>query len=525
MKDIISFSVPGSMAIYELPVGGTLTRFMAFDLEFFAEQCAEHYKKSRGSGGDDTLAKTLALKEYLRNCHPYCAATLKTEFDKVALDCIIDYICQTERVGLETLWVRYLTSKEPFEKAVFERITDYKSGFAINQWTNLMRMRTYARSKAAVIYGGEETDMAAHRARSLYYDMSFRVAAQKMGFGSDDLPQVRYYSLPLLPEAPQLLRNAANTLEDAMRPLLSKLEKIEPVKGRDCVRDQMAGLALAAIRDIKKPDDFELRQFMQMYRLMPERVFEPVGLKAIIDLEFDQLMQRGFYLKPNGTSYTCEKYSSKKSAPEEEPPPVQAMPETGLPAPSALPVPPAMPSPPAAAMTTGKKRSRGRPKGSVKTKKEVPAPAGDTAPEAEDTAEFIALPDMIHPLPPPPVVRQQKPREDLADNLADDLADVVADDVAWRSGTVATIIRMAEDPDRASSKNRTMQEINNRCNLIWTSMNVRMGWSISSEEASAWFRYLTKLRYGIGMGELEPEALDKFLDATLEVYNILPQDA
>jgi hypothetical protein len=510
MKDIISFSVPGSMAIYELPVGSTLIRFMAFDLEFFAEQCVELYKKSRGSGGNDTLAKAMALKEYLRNCHPYCAATLKTEFDKVALDCIIDHICQTEKVGLETLWVRYLTSKEPFEKAVFERITDYKSGFAINQWTNLMRMRTYARSKAAVIYGDDVADMAAHRARSLYYDMSFRVAAQKLGFGSDDLPQVRYYNLPLLPEAPQLLRNAANTLEEAMKPLLSKLEKIGPIKGRrDCVRDQMAGLALAAIRDIKKPDDFELRQFMQMYRLMPEAVFEPVGLKAIIDLEFDQLMQRGLYLKPNGTTYTCEKYSNKKSAPEEEPLPVQTAPDTGLPTSPEMPVPPTLPPPPAAV----KKRSRGRPKGSVKAKKEAPAP-GDEAPGAEDRAEFTALPDMIHPLPPPLVARPQKPQEETAD-----------DDAAWRSGTVDTIIRMAEDPNRASSKKRTMQEINNRCNLIWTSMNVRMGLSISPEEASAWSRYLTKLRYAIGMGELEPEALDKFLDATLEVYDILPQDA
>ncbi len=63
-----------------------------------------------------------------------------------------------------------------------------------------------------------------------------------------------------------------------------------------------------------------------------------------------------------------------------------------------------------------------------------------------------------------------------------------------------------------------------RCNLIWTSMNVRSGWSISSEEASVWFRYLTRLRYGIGTGELTPEALDKFLDATLEVYKLLPEN-
>jgi hypothetical protein len=55
-------------------------------------------------------------------------------------------------------------------------------------------------------------------------------------------------------------------------------------------------------------------------------------------------------------------------------------------------------------------------------------------------------------------------------------------------------------------------------------MNVRTGWSITADEASEWFRYLTRLRYGIGTGELTPQALDKFLDATLEVYKLLPDN-
>lgn len=577
MKDTISFSVPGSIAIHELHIGTTLTRFLEFDLEYFAEQCVESYEKSRKTGGE-ALAKSLALKEYLRNCHPYCAATLKTDFDNVALDCIIDHICLSEDMGLEALWVRYLASTDPYEKAIFERITDYKTGYAINQWTNLVRMRAYASSKASVIYGDDNADIAVHRARALYYDMTFSLAAAKLGFGSSDLPQIRYYSLPLMPEAPRLLKNAANTLEDAMKNEFSGLVKTEPIKGRECVRDQMAGMALSAIRAIKRPDDFELRQFIQMYRALPDSVYEPGGLKAVIDLEFCQLMEKGFYLKPIQNSYIREKYASKKAAADSQPlsvsepdPPDDPIPvpvpetippetlqEQATPVLPATPEPPAPPVLPAAdtkplpppltatsgpinvpplppipgsnkpaasqrsavlqtpsanrAPALGERRPRGRPKGTAKAA--VPAEI-KAEPETAPTARRAASPLYM------PV--EQRTKSTAATAPAARAADKAGKDNS--GGKVEAIIRMAEDPTRTRTKARSLQEINTRCNLIWTTMNVRMGWSISSEEASAWFRYLTKLRYGIGTGELEPAALDKFLDATLEIFKLLPENA
>lgn len=582
MKENISFSVPGSMAIHELQVGVTLARFLEFDLEYFGKQCVESFEKSQKTG-DTTLDKTLAVKEYLRNCHPYCAATLKTDFDLVALDCIIDHICQTEDAGLEELWVRYLAAEKPFEKAIFERITDYKSGYAINQWTNLVRMRTYAASKASVIYGDGETDVAIHRARALYYDMMFRVAASKLGFESGELPQIRYYSLPLMPEAMSLLRNAVNTLEDAMKPLLASLDKKEPIKGRECVRDQMAGMAVSAIRGVKRPDDFELRQFIQMYRSLPDNVFEPSGLKAIIDLEFDQLLEKGFYLKPQENSYIREKYAVRRGAGadpaaplpvlktiETVPQPVQkapAPPETKLPetklpetkppeaaepkpsvmppvkapplAPIPLKVPPLPPVPFSVKQTSapapasqrkpadGERRPRGRPKGTTKTRVVLDVKASQeqikpaVTPLPVPFADQRVLPDTVKPKPPQTaaaLTQRNIPEEPFDDEIPED-------DAFDGEGKVETIIRLAEDTSRKRSRDRSLQEINNRCNLIWTSMNVRLGWTISAEEASLWSKYLSRLRVGVATGTVEPAALDRFLDATLEIFKILPVNA
>ncbi|NMA25100.1 MAG: hypothetical protein GX936_05475 [Clostridiales bacterium] len=138
--------------------------------------------------------------------------------------------------------------------------------------------------------------------------------------------------------------------------------------------------------------------------------------------------------------------------------------------------------------------------------------------------------------PPPPPEKKIVPAESILKDLSappeekaeedaktSNIKEIVAD-LESSAVSVRNIIEMVEDPNRKVSKKRTLQEVNMRCNLIWTSMNVRSGWSITPEEASEWFRYLTRLRYGIGTGQLTPQSLDKFLDATLEVYKLLPEN-
>jgi hypothetical protein len=476
MKDTISFSVPGSNSVHELQLGLTLIRFIGFDLKYFGEQCVQIYRQQL-SAGEDAFQKAMAFKELLRNCHPYCASLLHSEFDKIALDCIIEYISTSENVGLEELWVKNLSAADRFGKALFERITEYKTGYAINQWTNILRMQAYAAAKTAVIYGSSEADSSVHKARKLYYDTAFRMTASMLGFGSGDLPNVKVSGVAFLPESLAMMKNAVNTLEPVIQKKMDGIEARAPLKGRDCVQDHMAGMALNVMMNLKRPEIDEMLQLIQTYGFMPNMVYEPSSFKAVIDLEFDQLIEKGFYLRAEQKSYARVKYSARREA----------------------------------------EKAEARP--DIIVHADIPAAReADIIPPA--VKRIIPAVSILADLSAPPEEKKE-PEAEPPSNIKN----VVADLGNGSIGKVKSIIEMAEDPKRKESKKRTLQEVNMRCNLIWTSMNVRSGWSITSEEASEWFRYLTRLRYGIGTGELTPGALDKFLDATLEVYQLLPEDA
>jgi hypothetical protein len=303
------------------------------------------------------------------------------------------------------------------------------------------------------------------------------MTASMLGFGSDDLPNVKVSGVAFLPESLTMMKNAVNTLEPVINKKMEGIEAREPLKGRACVQDHMAGMALNVMMNLKRPEIDEMLQLIQTYGFLPNMVYEPSSFKAVIDLEFDQLIEKGFYLRSEQKSYSRVKYSARREADKSE----------------------------------------------ARTENTVSA-------DIPSAQEAVILPPAVKKIIPmvsvladlsAPVIEKKKPEPEPPANIRN----VVADLGSGSIGQVKTIIEMAEDPNRRESKKRSLQEVNMRCNLIWTSMNVRSGWSITSEEASEWFRYLTRLRYGIGTGELTPEALDKFLDATLEVYKLLPENA
>lgn len=449
----------------QLKLGLTLIRFAEFDLKYFRDQCVETYRKEGDSG---ILEKAAALKEYLRNCHPYCSALLNTDFDKVALDCLIEYICIKEDVGLEELWVKNITAPNSFREAVFKRITEYKAGLAINQWANLQRMQAYAVSKMSVIYGGDEADIHVHKARKHYYDTAFMMTASALGFTSEDLPKVRVSNVALSPLFHSLMKNAANTLEPVVTSMTEGTEVKPLLKGNACLQDQIAGMALKVLTGIKRPEVEEITQMIQMYNALPDIIYEPCCFKAIIDLEFDLLMVNGYSLRFDQKTYTRVKYAAKKE-------PVTKQ---------------------------------------VPAKSEIPAPIN----HKEADARKKLLKENLKAAEKTEAANAKGGGKSGLKNAASDMEKPI-------TGKVRTIIQMAEDPDRKPTKIRTLQEVNLRCNLIWMNMNIRTDWSRTAEtEVSEWFRYLTRLRYGIGMGELTHEALDKFLDATQEVFRFLPEN-
>lgn len=468
MRDVLSFSIPGSNTVHQLKLGFSLIRFAEFDLKFFRDQCVETYRKEGDSG---ILEKAGALKEYLRNCHPYCGALLNTEFDKIVLDCIIENICIKENIGLEELWVRNITAPNRFGEATFKRITEYKAGLAINQWTNLQRMQAYAISKMSVIYGDDETDIHVHKARKHYYDTAFMMTASALGLTSEDLPKARVFNIALSPLSHILMKNAVNTIEPIIAPMTEGIKIKPPLKGNACVQDQIAGMALKVMAGLRRPEVEEIRQMIQMYSALPDLVYEPECFKAIIDLEFGLLIANGYYLRFD--QKTCT-YTRVKYAPKKEPVTKQAPDEPEI--------------------------------ESVHNKTEAYEKPLDKNLEAEEAEE-------------------KNETFNAQDGEGTGVINAALDMEKPITGKVRTIIQMAEDPNRKLTKVRTLQEVNLRCNLIWMSMNIRTDWSGTAEtEVSEWFRYLTRLRYGIGTNELPLEALDKFLDATQEVFRFLPEN-
>jgi hypothetical protein len=526
MKDILSFSVPGSDAVHELQLGMTLIRFAEFDLVYFREQCVGYYRKNEP---DDFMDKAPHLREYLHSCHPYCKALLNTQFDRITLDCVLDDICLREGVGLEELWVRNMSAQDRLGQALFKRVTEYKTGRAINEWTNLVRMQAYALSKLSFIYGGT-ADAGVHKVRKLYYDLVFSRLAGKLGFSGDNLPGTEVCSVPFLPQAETVMKTAVNTIEPVVKELMDGAAPRTPVRGDDCVRDQMAGVVLNLMAGIRLPEDEEIDLMVRKYGALPGAVYKPVGLKAVLDLEFDQMVEKGFYIQIDGKTHSRLKYSSKK----------EQLPEKPAAEPTE-PVSTAIPVLPKQVITKSAVFSEPEPK--IELQK--PVLTEMKPPELEDLIAAMQYP-AAKPLTkeraapkekksadakqPPEIKAPEENKEDAApEEIAGpeetiDPKNSVAATRTGNTGKVRTIIRLAEDPQRVPAKKRTLQEVNTRCNLIWTSMNVRTGWGITAEDASEWFRYLTKLRYGIGKGELKPVALDKFLDATLEVYKLLPEE-
>jgi hypothetical protein len=471
VRDIISFSLPGSDSLHDLQLGQTLIRFTEFDSAFFKDQSLGAY---RNSTPDDFVDRTAHLKEYLHTCHPYCKALLNADFDKIALDCVVNEICLQEGIGLEALWVRSMARQDRLGQEIFRRITDYKTGRAINQWTNLIRMQSYAMSKMTYIYGGEEMDAATHRARKLYYDLMFMLTAAELGFGTDNLPRAEISSAPYLTQVGAVMKTAVNALTPVVKELTGGAAARTAMRGDECVRDQMAGIVINAMAGIKPPEDEDIDLLARRYGGLSYPIYVPSGMKAVLDLEFDQMLEKGFYIRIDGDKRTRMKYTSKKDVSERRGNSVTAAEK---------------PARPETVIETPVKESA------------PPEKVGQTEDKAPEEARSVETEE--------PGIGQ---------------INVAADAEINNTGKVSMIIELAEDPGRIPSRDRTLQEVNSRCNLIWMSMNVKTGWSITPEDASSWFRYLTRLRFGIGKGELTPESLDKFLDATLEVYKLLPEN-
>ncbi len=299
----IWFVIKGNNNFHKLELSKTLLHFTEFDFTYFWEQCIEAGKNARKFGSLPESQLSMA-KNSIFKCHPYLEAKLAAEAEMIALDCIIEFICHSEKIGLEDLWSRCISPKNSYERQIFKRISEYKTNRAINQWVNIVRVQEYAKKKLEFIFGGEDSMMLKaedFRVRKDYFDLCFSVVSNEFGMTADELPYTRVCNPSVIPDAPFVLSKVAKSIYKRFSGVLQEAETGHYVHATDAMRDQMALDAFSNIKNMSRPAEFEMHSALEAFADIPAEVYMPNSFKAVIDLEFDLMIENGIFMQK------CEK--------------------------------------------------------------------------------------------------------------------------------------------------------------------------------------------------------------------------
>ena len=131
MDNIVYFSVNDNNNFYKIELSKTLLHFIEFDFTYFWEQCIEAGRIARKTG---RLPQNLVsnAKIVIGKAHPYIEARITSDYSEIVTDCIIEYICHSERIGLEELWARCISPKNLYESAIYSGVTGRKRCFEVH---------------------------------------------------------------------------------------------------------------------------------------------------------------------------------------------------------------------------------------------------------------------------------------------------------------------------------------------------------------------------------------------------------
>lgn len=296
--DTVTFAICGSNDLYKIELARSLLHFAEFDFTYFWEQSIEAGRNARKTGRISSNLRNLAIGAAAK-CHPYVEASINTEFSSLVTDCIIAYICHSEGIGLEELWARCISPKSLYEKDIFYRVSEYKTGRGINQWINIVRMQEYARSKMKFIYETERNAMLSpteYRTRREYFDLAFSVAANETGCDMTEMPSFKKYTPSTLPDSVFMMGKVSKNIYRSLSEKLSSAQVAHERKLCDHNRDQTALDAFSFVKDMELPPLSEMNSALEAFHRLPREIYIPNSFKAAIDLEFLCMDENGIYL-------------------------------------------------------------------------------------------------------------------------------------------------------------------------------------------------------------------------------------
>lgn len=299
---IVRFAVYDNNNFYKIELSKTLLHFTEFDFTYFWEQCIEAGRTARKTGrlpqNIISNAKTVVCR-----AHPYIEACIATDYSEIVTDCIIEYICHSERIGLEELWARCISPKNQYETAIFRRISEYKTNRAMNRWISIVRLQEYARNKIEFIFGtdnqGEILSDETIRTRKEYFDLAVSVAANELGCPPNALPSVKLCTPATLPNAAFAVSKVSKAIYRRFSEALSQGQDLSVMEKRDCtkIRDQIAMEAYTYVKNMSRPGEIDMKFTLEAIRENPAEIYLPDSLKAAIDLEFELMAQDKIYLR------------------------------------------------------------------------------------------------------------------------------------------------------------------------------------------------------------------------------------
>lgn len=284
-----------SNEIFTLRYPTSLLDFCEYDFSYFAKHSIDLCNECLKTGEPDH-DRMSELRRDMQSAHCFIEHNIRSTYERIVLDCWLDYICRRDNVGVNALWNRFIRCKTDFEKLVFSRLCDLRYNRAINEWVNIVRVQDYACSKVEFVFADGITTVDEAVSRRNYFDLAFSVTAREMGCRIEDLGVTKTFSAGRVPTAPFLFPNVS---KDIVRNLLSDFDYSEDyseIGDYNAISDKIAMDAFARMK-AGLPQNLShygvVRGKMDSYT---EKIYMPCSLKAAIDLEIDALIESGQWL-------------------------------------------------------------------------------------------------------------------------------------------------------------------------------------------------------------------------------------
>ncbi|MBR5089601.1 MAG: hypothetical protein IK093_09235 [Ruminiclostridium sp.] len=296
MSRQLNIAGKNSNEIYTVFYPSNLMNFCRYDFSLFLEHCTDLCRLAARTG-EYNVDDVYSIRNSISGCHKYYEQNMRTTFEKIVVDCWIDYLCKQSEIGVNTLWQSFMKCRNPFEKEIFGRLSDYRYNRAINEWTNLLRIQEYARIKSDFVFGVKIASPQQALSRANYFDLLYNVAANEQGYPIEEIAPVSVFSAGRLPNSPFVMNTAA---KEIARNQLKDIEYKEGYKSRKNpdLTDKIAMDAFSSVRNyIPDKNDSMAKTIIKSLTSAPRYIYVPGSFKAMIDLEIDASAQSGAYLQ------------------------------------------------------------------------------------------------------------------------------------------------------------------------------------------------------------------------------------